>query len=55
MQTELDDEPAEADLVFQLPKLRKMLLPLAGTVCPAETPVGKDRGTGCSTCQLCWR
>ena len=55
MQTELDDEPAEADLIFRLPKLRKMPLPLAATVCPTETPEGKERGTTCSTCQLCWR
>jgi hypothetical protein len=55
MQTEVDDEPAEADLMFRLPKLRKMLLPLAATVCPTETREGKERGTTCSTCQLCWR
>lgn len=55
MQTELDDEPADADLVFRLPKLRRMPLPLAATVCPTETPEGRARGTTCSTCQFCWR
>jgi hypothetical protein len=55
MQTELDDEPAEVDLIFRVLKLRKMPLPLAVTVCPTETPEGKERGTTCSTCQVCWR
>jgi hypothetical protein len=55
MQTELDDEPEEVDLIFRVPSLRKMPLPLAVTVCPTETPTGKERGTTCSTCQLCWR
>ena len=55
MQTEVDDEPAEANLIFRVKRLRKMPLPLAVTVCPTETPAGKERGTTCSTCQLCWR
>lgn len=55
MQTEVDDDPAQGDLVFRLSKLRKMPLPLAATVCPTETPAGKERGTTCSTCQFYWR
>jgi hypothetical protein len=55
MQTKLDDEPEGIDLVFRVQQLRKMPLPLAVTVCPTETPEGKERGTTCSTCQLCWR
>jgi hypothetical protein len=55
MQAKMDDEPPEADLIFRVPSLRKMPLPLAVTVCPTETEAGKDRGTTCSTCGICWR
>ena len=55
MQTELDDEPADADLIFRVQSLRKMPLPLAVPVCPQELPEGKAKGTTCSTCKICFR
>ena len=55
MQTELDNEPAEADLVFRLHRLRKLPLPRTVMTCPTETPEGKEKGTTCSTCQVCFR
>ena len=55
MQTDLGDEPEGADLVFRVPSLRKMPLPLAVTACPTETPDGKAKGTTCATCQICFR
>lgn len=54
MQTGEADGCEEADLVFLDRPLRRLSLPLA-RVCPAETPDGRDRGTTCATCQLCWR
>lgn len=53
MQTDEVDGCEDADLVFLDRPLRKLDLPL-GNVCPAETPLGKTRGTTCATCQKCW-
>jgi hypothetical protein len=55
MQTEEAEDTRDADLMFLLPRLRKLSLPLVGSVCPTETPDGKARGTSCATCRVCWR
>lgn len=53
MQTDELDGCEDADLVFLDRPLRKVTLPMA-QVCPAETPLGKERGTTCATCRTCW-
>ena len=53
MQTDEVDGCEEADLVFLDRPLRKIELPMAN-VCPAETVAGKERGTTCATCRVCW-
>lgn len=57
MQTEVDEDTTDADLVFLDHPLRKLALelPTVGTVCPAELPDGKERGTTCATCGKCWK
>lgn len=57
MQTEEDEDAEAAELIFLLPHLRrvKLPLPMLGTVCPAETPEGKEKGTTCATCRICWK
>jgi hypothetical protein len=57
MQTEEDEDTQASDLIFLLPALRttRIALPLLGTVCPAETPEGKAKGTTCATCRVCWK
>lgn len=54
MQTEVEEDTRGADLVFLVPHLRRIELPMVGTVCPTETPEGKARGTSCATCRVCW-
>ncbi|QEL18771.1 GP88 family protein [Limnoglobus roseus] len=54
MQTEVGEDTENADLVFLDRPLRRLALPLLDKVCPTETPLGKERGTSCATCRLCW-
>ncbi len=56
MQTDVDEDVGEADLVFLDHPLRKLSLPLTvlENVCPAETPEGKKQGVTCATCRYCW-
>jgi len=54
MQTEMDDDTEDADLVFLDHPLRKQPLAVLDKVCSAETPKGRERGTTCATCRLCW-
>ena len=53
MQTGVGEDTRAADLVFLDRPLRRLALPLAN-VCPTETPSGRERGTTCATCRLCW-
>jgi hypothetical protein len=57
MMTDEEQDTEDAELIFLLPSLRtgRIALPLAGTVCPSETPEGKQKGTTCASCRLCWR
>jgi hypothetical protein len=57
MQTDVDDDMEDADLVFLDHPLRKQPIPLfvLEKACPAETPKGKERGTTCATCARCWK
>ncbi|MBP3955465.1 hypothetical protein J8F10_09240 [Gemmata sp. G18] len=56
MQTDVEEDTREADLVFLDHPLRKLTLPLAvlEKACPTETPEGKKKGTTCATCRYCW-
>lgn len=56
MQTDVDEDTGEAELVFLDHPLRKLTLPLnvLDKVCPTETPEGKRKGTTCATCRFCW-
>ncbi len=54
MQTEEGEDTEEADLVFLDRPLRKLSLPMLNKVCPTETVAGKERGTSCATCKVCW-
>jgi hypothetical protein len=49
-----EQAPNGGDLVFQVRKLRRLALPLAVPICDQETPSGKERGTNCSSCRVCW-
>jgi hypothetical protein len=57
MQTDVDDDMEDADLVFLDHPFRKKPIPLnvLEKACPAETPKGKERGTTCATCARCWK
>lgn len=46
--------PPGGDLVFQVPRLRRLSLPLAVPVCGQELPQGRARGVNCANCALCW-
>jgi hypothetical protein len=56
MQTDVDEDTGEAELVFLDHPLRKLTLPLTvlEKACPTETPEGKKKGITCATCQFCW-
>lgn len=56
MQTDVDEDTGEAELVFLDHPLRKLSLSLTvlEKVCPTETPEGKKKGTTCATCRYCW-
>lgn len=54
LQTEPDESPADADLLFRVPRLRSEPTPLP-LVCPHETPRGTEAGTNCGSCGRCWR
>lgn len=57
LHTAADDAPSGAgiDLLFRTRDLRaeRVPLPLAGVVCPHETPEGKARGVTCATYGIC--
>ena len=57
MQTDVDDDMEDADLVFLDHPFRKQPIPLTvlEKACPAETPKGKAKGTTCATCGICWK
>ncbi|QEL14742.1 hypothetical protein PX52LOC_01636 [Limnoglobus roseus] len=56
MQTSVDEDVGDSDLVFLDHPLRKLTLPLhvLEKACPTETPEGKKKGTTCATCRYCW-
>lgn len=56
MQTDVDEDVGQAELVFLDHPLRKLSIPLnvLDKVCPTETPEGKKKGTTCATCRYCW-
>lgn len=54
LQTDNTPPPAEADLLFRVPRLRRDAVPLT-VLCPHEAPRGAERGTNCGSCGRCWR
>jgi hypothetical protein len=57
VQTDVDDDTEDADLVFLDHPLRKQPIPLTvlEKACSTETPKGKAKGTTCATCGICWK
>ena len=55
MQTDVDEDTGESDLVFLDHPLRKLKLPLhvLEKARPKETPEGTKKGTTCATCRYC--
>lgn len=53
LQVREDQQPENVDLVFRVPRLRKLALPMQ-PVCVNETPEGRTKGIVCGSCKACF-
>jgi hypothetical protein len=53
LQVSEDQQPENVDLVFRVPKLRKLELPML-PVCVNETPEGRSKEIVCGSCKKCF-
>ena len=52
-----EEQPAEADVIFRVRKLRKEAVRRVelSLVCPSDTHTGMGKGIDCGVCARCWR